>query len=261
MKKFLIAGIGAVAFCGAPALAADLPTKAPIYRPAPVALFNWTGCYFGANTGYAWADKSINLTSFEGSPDSMNRGSWNANGWAYGGQIGCDYQFNNNWVVGIRGMWDASNITGSHTLSSAPFLFTAGESDNVKIGSFGTVVGKLGYLLNPTVELYGLAGVAWVRDHYFMTAFSADFASGNQSRTGYDVGVGISWMFARNWDLWLEYDYMGFGTKNVTLIGEGQTFAGGILGIDVKQSVSKVLVGIDFRFPDLVGKAPVSAKY
>ena len=26
-------------------------------------------------------------------------------------------------------------------------------------------------------------------------------------------------MFARNWDLWIEYDHMGFGTKNVLLNG------------------------------------------
>ena len=27
----------------------------------------------------------------------------------------------------------------------------------------------LGYLLNPTLELYGLGGVAWVRDHLVWT--------------------------------------------------------------------------------------------
>jgi len=259
MKKLLVAGIAAAAFCSAPALAADLPTKAPVYRPAPVALFNWTGCYFGANTGYAWASKSGTLTIFDGDPSGDPLGSLTANGWAYGGQIGCDYQFNNNWVVGIRGMLDGSSMKGSNHLTATPDL--SGDTSTIKVGSFGTVVAKLGYLLNPTLELYGLAGVAWVRDKYTWTDPELGaFASANQTRTGYDVGVGISWMFARNWELWLEYDYMGFGTKNVTLNGEGLT-AGEIFGSDVKQSVSKVLVGIDFRFPDLVGKAPVVAKY
>jgi outer membrane immunogenic protein len=258
VKKLLVVGIATAAFYGAPALAADLPTKAPVYRLAPVALFNWTDCYFGANTGYAWANKSATETSFTGTPETFNRGPYSASGWAYGGQIGCDYQFNNNWIVGIRGMLDGSDITGSHNVGPGD---TITGSDHVKIGSFATAVGKLGYLLNPTLQLYGLAGFAWVRDHYFITASGVgEMFSANQSRTGYDVGIGISWMFARNWDLWLEYDYMSFGTKNVTLNGEGQ-FAGQTLGVDVKQNVSKVLVGIDFRFPDLVGKAPVSAKY
>ena len=254
MKKLLFAGIAAAAFCGAPALAADLPTKAPVYRPAPVALFNWTGCYIGANTGYAWANKSVTETDVFGIPESFNRGSFSANGWAYGGQIGCDYQFNNNWVVGIRGMWDGSNLKGSQTLPATDTVI--GLTDQVKMGSFVTLVGKIGYLLNPTLELYGLAGLAWVRDHYLI----ADTFSGNQSRTGYDVGVGISWMFARNWDLWVEYDYMNFGTKSFTLNNTALNDPILTLGVDIKQSVSKVLVGLDYRF-DMMGKAPVVARY
>jgi len=259
MKKLLVAGIAAATFCGAPALAADLPTKAPPRAYVAAApLFNWTGCYFGANTGYAWAHKSATITNDDGDPANAPIGSMTVDGWAYGGQIGCDYQFNNNWVVGIRGMLDGSSMSGSN---DNPNPNVVALTDHVKIGSFGTVVGKLGYLLNPTLQLYGLAGVAWVRDHYSWTGPNLDLAS-NQTRTGYDVGVGLSWMFARNWDLWVEYDYMGFGTKNVTLngtfVGVGSIFE----GVDYKQNVNKVLVGIDFRFPDLVGKAPVvSAKY
>jgi len=94
MKKFLVVGITAAALYGTPALAADLPTKAPVYKAAPTAapMFNWTGCYIGANTGYAWADKTINETTVNGSPDIFNRGSQTDRGWVYGGQIGCDYQ-------------------------------------------------------------------------------------------------------------------------------------------------------------------------
>jgi outer membrane immunogenic protein len=260
MKKLLVAGIAATAFCGTPALAADLPVKGPVYKAAPVELFNWSGCYIGANTGGAWANKRVEGTSRTPIPGAMalDRGSYTADGWAYGGQIGCDYQFNNNWVVGIRGMWDGAHIRGSHALPLAA-SFDEFESDNVKIGQFGTMTGKLGYLLNPTLELYGLAGVAWVRDHYFLaTVIIGESASATQTRTGYDVGVGLSWMFARNWDLWVEYDYMGFGGKHVTLIGEGAD-SGQTFGLDVKQHVSKVLVGIDYRFD--WGKAPVSAKY
>ena len=118
----------------------------------------------------------------------------------------------------------------------------------MKINSFATLVGKLGYLLNPTLQLYGLGGLAWVHDHYFGTDPTfGEISSANQSRFGYDVGVGLSWMFARNWDLWVEYDYMGFGTKNVTFNGEGIN-SGILLGVDVQQNVSKVLVGIDYRF-------------
>jgi outer membrane immunogenic protein len=242
MKRLLVAAFATAGLSSAPALAA--PPVAP--------MFNWTGCYIGANTGYAWADKSTTRTNQNNTPVNFFLGTTNVDGWAYGGQIGCDYQFNNYWVVGIRGMWDGSNMKGSN---EHQFPGLAGTFSHFKIDSFGTLVGKLGILLNPSVELYGLAGVAWVHDnlrYVDVGSGQGEFAAGNQTRTGYDVGVGLSWMFARNWDLWVEYDHMGFGTKNFRIIGEATIPNPQLAGVNfdnsVKQSVDKVLVGISYRF-------------
>jgi len=55
MKKLLLGTVAAAAVVVSPALAADLPTKAPILKAPPVvAVFNWTGCYIGAYGGGAW---------------------------------------------------------------------------------------------------------------------------------------------------------------------------------------------------------------
>src|SRR5712691_9682918 len=56
MRKFLIAGIAVAAFCAAPAFAADMPTKGPVYKAAPAPVFNWTGFYSGAVGTYGWGD-------------------------------------------------------------------------------------------------------------------------------------------------------------------------------------------------------------
>jgi opacity protein-like surface antigen len=50
MKKLLVAVVATAAFCGAPALAADMPVKAPPIAP----IFNWSGFYVGGTVGYAW---------------------------------------------------------------------------------------------------------------------------------------------------------------------------------------------------------------
>jgi opacity protein-like surface antigen len=47
VKKFLVACLGAAAFAGAPAMAADMPTKAPV-APAPVAVGGFFGELLGA---------------------------------------------------------------------------------------------------------------------------------------------------------------------------------------------------------------------
>ncbi len=242
MKKLLLATVAliGIAMIGA-ASAADMPLKAPPPAPAPV--YSWTGCYIGGNTGGAWAQNHAIEETFDGSPLVYDTGSATVSGWAYGGQIGCDYQFNSNWVVGIRGMWDGSTMKGS-----TQWATVSENTTSYTIDSFGTVVGKVGYLVAPTLELYGLGGVAWAHDSLNWTStLVGEFATGSDTRTGYDVGVGISWMFAPNWDVWVEYDYMGFGTKNLDLSGVG-IVAGYPYTASVQQSVEKVLLGIDYRF-------------
>ena len=62
MKRVVTATIGLLAFAAAPALAADLPVKAPPMPPAPV--WNWTGFYIGVNGGYSWGRSSRDLNFF-----------------------------------------------------------------------------------------------------------------------------------------------------------------------------------------------------
>jgi outer membrane immunogenic protein len=268
MKKFIVEGITTAAFFGAPALAADLPTKAPPRAyVAPAPLFNWTGCYIGGNVGGVWSHKDINWVSEVEGPapgpliPSEPRGSQTASGWAYGGQVGCDYQLNNNWVLGIRGMWDGSNATGSSNIPLPNFgNFPTGQTDQNKIRSFETLTGRIGFLVNPAVMLYGEGGVAWVQNHFSSTqAGFGEIISGSNSQIGYDIGAGVSWMFAPHWELFVEYEYMGFGSHTFTVSGQG-TFVGFAEGLAQKQNLDKVLVGLNYRL-DPWGKAPVVAKY
>jgi outer membrane immunogenic protein len=162
--KRAVSGLGGLAvsalFIAAPlsiASAADMAVKAPPLAPAPV--YSWTGCYIGANAGGADTTKKYpNFWAQEGYVDSLTAG-----GPVYGGQIGCDYQVNNNWVVGIRGMWDGANARGHDT-----YVFPGDTvvPNNARIGSIATVVGKLGYLVTPNIQLYGVGGWAYVYDNY-----------------------------------------------------------------------------------------------
>jgi outer membrane immunogenic protein len=154
-------------------------------------------------------------------------------------------------------MWDGSNATGSRDIS-LPNIgnFTSGQRDHTDFRSFETVTGRLGFLVTRTVMLYGIGGVAWVQNRFAVNeaqglggvgpALGEIFASSN-TRTGYDVGTGLSWMFVPNWELWVEYDHMGFGTKTIAMRGEG-TFTGFVEGFDQTLNVDKLLVGVNWRF-------------
>src|SRR5215471_5409426 len=69
MKKWIVAVAGsAAAFLGAPALAADIPVKAP---PAPAPVVTWTGGYLGTGIGAEWGSTRWTTTCFA-SPSPTN---------------------------------------------------------------------------------------------------------------------------------------------------------------------------------------------
>jgi outer membrane immunogenic protein len=240
--KFLVAA-GLSLALGQAASAADLPQrpayKAPIMSPAPV--YNWTGFYVGGNIGGAWG--MLDVTD-------VNTGatvSPNNSGFAGGFQVGYDYQIG-PWVIGIRNLFDGTSISDSATISDPVFSGTI----NGKVRWFDALTGRVGYLVQPNVLLYGQGGAAW-------TDWSINAINGNGTqvgeisggnRTGWTVGGGAEWMFLPHWSAFLEYNYMGFGTRS-------NSFTGCVAGLLVvcttdtlsaKADLQDVLVGINYKF-------------
>jgi len=239
VKKLLVAGIAAAAFCGVPALAADMPVKAPVYK-APAA-FSWTGCYIGAHAGYGWG-----VARAEGDfADSKPRG------FVGGGQVGCDYQAS-NWILGVDG-----SFTGSRMHDQRTELFPAGPFSRLdtfatKIDWLASATARVGYAWDRWL-IYARGGGAWIRDRFndSGTAFIVTFNEGNAlTRTGWTAGGGVEYALARNWSFLVEYDYYGFGTKSVTLAGCGGPGCAGSASetFPLKQNLSVVKAGINFRF-------------
>src|SRR5215510_10991860 len=117
----MMRGIFALAFAAAlgnSAIAADMPVKArPAPPPAP--LYLWTGCYIGGNIG--WSEIS---THFEDHFTGEDDGRLSKSGFAGGGQVGCDFQFAPNWVFGVQGMFDGTDISRSReSVLSPEFTF------------------------------------------------------------------------------------------------------------------------------------------
>jgi hypothetical protein len=74
--------------------------------------------------------------------------------------------------------------------------------------------------------LYAKGGAAWVRNNYndIQVAGSCAFcatglnnidASTNVTQLGWTVGIGLEYMFPPNWSVFVEYDYLDFGTAHV----------------------------------------------
>ena len=240
IKSAVFVAVGVGIALGQGAFAADLPRKAPAYVPPAPPPYVWTGCYIGANVGAAFAHIDVTdvATGASGSRTSNT-------GFAGGGQIGCDYQIN-SWVIGVRNMFDGTSITGSRTFAD-PTVFTGAGTIDTKVRWFDALTARAGYLVAPNWLIYGQGGAAWTQAK--ATAFNAVGAeigsvSGN-SRTGWTAGGGVEWMFMPHWSAFLEYNYMGFGTRSSSFA----VCPAGTCGIfSAKANVQDVLVGVNYKF-------------
>jgi outer membrane immunogenic protein len=218
----------------APASAADLaprmPTKAPPLIAPPVA---WTGCYIGANIGGGWAHK--HYTDPVPVPP-VDLGSHTADGVVGGGQIGCDYQAG-AWVFGVQGMFDGADLQAEH-LALGDFYAT-------RIPWFATATARIGYTLQPNLLAYVKGGGAWVRDRETKTDLVTGLVEGTAdvTRSGWTVGGGLEYLFWSNWSVFVEYNYMDFGTHRTILAVPEAPFP-----LDIRQNMSAVLVGLNYRF-------------
>ena len=237
MKKLLLATAALIAFA-APALAADLPartyTKAPVYTP-PQAVYNWTGFYIGGNIGGAFAGSN----SLEGSGGRFMGGV----------QGGADYQFSNNWVIGVEAQYDwmTNNNNGG-------VVFPAGSVATANTDQLGSVTGRLGYTWGPTL-LYAKGGYAWRgNDNLGVTVagLPAAFTTSGDRKDGYTVGAGLEYMFAPNWSAKVEYQYYNFGNTTFT------TGPADVIGARFRNDENTVKAGINYRFG---WGGPVAARY
>ncbi|WP_029352455.1 outer membrane protein [Bosea sp. 117] len=196
MKKIIGTGIAAAALlAAAPAFAADMsqpyPTKAPAAIIAPA--FNWTGFYLGVNAGYGWGSGSGLTDDLGIDPD----------GWLAGGQIGVNYQFGNNVVLGAE-----ADIQGSDFKDNDDFYGVRSKMDY-----FGTVRARLGYAFDNVLP-YVTGGLAWGHNEIKYDGFTSD-----KTHVGWTVGGGVEWGFAPNWTAKAEYLYMDFGDEYYDSIG------------------------------------------
>jgi outer membrane immunogenic protein len=269
MNKFLTGTIAAIAVAVAvPALAADMAPRYSKAAPlAPVMVYNWTGCYIGGNVGGGWARTQQTQVGKVGvvPPIVLNNdfGSSDSNGnFIGGGQIGCDYQFAGNWVVGIQAMYDFGRIDSSHVVPTAFPGFPVGSFvSNNTIKDTLTVTGRVGYLFAPQVLGYVKGGGAWTRQtHNFIgtvpVAFLSEFTNGD-TRSGWTVGGGLEWMFAPGWSVFGEYNYMDFGRKDISFIA-GPATVGAADIVSTRLTVQQALVGVNYKFN---WGGPVVAKY
>jgi outer membrane immunogenic protein len=282
MKKLLL-GTFTLALLIATSLgqAADLPggyRKAP--PPAPPPLYNWTGFYLGGNVGYSWGNSQTDMTFRDTGTILFGSSTrFKMDGAVGGGQIGYNYQ-TGNIVWGIESDVQATDQAGSATFicpgaicSPRPGLAPPGPvlaNINQRLEWFGTIRGRVGVTVIPTVLLYVTGGLAYgeVNTNGTLSGFDpvpvlpefvvSTTLGTNDLRTGWTVGAGIETALWGNWAGKVEYLYIDLGS----LAGTGANLAiTPPIAINFSSHIldNIVRVGLNYRWgPE---SAPIVARY
>lgn len=271
--------------------AADLPVKAPPPGPVP-APFNWTGFYVGANIGEGWssnwggtADPLPSPAVVGISPLSFSN---KASGIIGGGQIGYNWQFTRNWLVGLETDFQGAHLrAGDSTISpllaspSTGFVSNSGAVMSSRVDWFGTVRGRLGLTFDRWL-VYGTAGFAYAKKKSCAnsefpanpdpTPSSADGllpfpfcarimiagafdpilpASTSRIATGWNAGGGVEYALPSTWGNWsvrAEYLFVDLGGESVTAFDVTQSSPVALRYTWNRLGIQIARFGLNYRF-------------
>lgn len=219
----------------------------------------WTGFYFGGHMGTFAA--TTNFSDPAG--PQLYGGDVTSPGFMVGLQAGYDWQFAPQWLAGLQIDASIASSQGSNTCFQSTNSII-GMDCKVMPRSFGTMTGRLGYLIEPNGRtlLYGKGGLAWMHADLAIQP-NAGFPSGAQpdppfqtSQTvwGWTIGAGLEHAFTPAWSVSAEYNYLHFNgpslqTPETTEVLPGSTVdmvPSKTTGLTTGQHVFKV--GLNYRW-------------
>jgi len=263
MKKFLLGSVALAAMIAGPAMAADMPLKAP----PPVVVYSWTGCYVGGHVGgkvghtdlHYGANRLVPAPGVVVPAGTAMDSPWMSGALA-GAQVGCQYQFAGGWLIGVEGDGSWTQADGQ----SRESIFFPQFREQVTEHWMATARAKLGYAWDKWL-VYVTGGGAWagVELKNFTTVFvpagnlGGPTAAAIQQNTlsGWTVGFGAEYALGYGWSIKGEYLYMDF--QESTYFFPTHPVAGAEFRTHLRQSVARF--GMNYKFD--WGYGPVVAKY
>ena len=238
MKKILLA-TSALAALGGSALAADLGPRGYAREPIFAApIYNWTGFYLGGHLGGAFSTSN----TFNGLVLSDYEARFLG-----GVQVGADWQFATNWVIGAEGQY---SWLGKNNINA---IFPGGVVYSNDQRGLGSITGRVGYAAGPAL-FYVKGGYAY-SDHRETLTFAGvpvAFTLDASHKNGWTVGGGVEYMFAANWTAKAEYQYYDFG--NSRFLAPAPLVPFGTFHNDEHT----LKIGVNYRFNFA---SPVAARY
>jgi outer membrane immunogenic protein len=203
--------------------AADL-SVAPLYKAPPrqkAPAYNWSGFYLGVNGGGGWGH-----SYWDTSTDRVG-----LSGGLVGGTAGYNYQFQNNFVLGLEGDMDWAHLNGTNSSVNCPAGCSTSDT------WLSTVRGRAGYAFGGVMP-YVTGGLA-VGD---IRASTPGFPGASDTNAGWTVGGGVEFALPGNWTAKAEYLHVDLGNFNCGANCNGMPTD------NVSMHDNLVRAGVNYRF-------------
>ncbi|WP_336799442.1 outer membrane protein [Kaistia sp. MMO-174] len=223
--------------------AADL-TEEPV--PVAPAVFNWNGFYVGVHAGAAVGDFKYPFDAYLGGDFTINGELKQSASGAFGGaQIGYNWQFNPNWVLGVEADIAASSYEGKVSADVNAGNFSANLSAGTEVEWFGTVRGRIGYAMD-NVLLYGTGGFAYgdVKSSISGNIIGNIDESTSDTEYGWTIGAGLEYGITQNITFKTEYLYVDLGSQTLLDLNDGDFYA----HIDSETKFHTLKAGLNYKF-------------
>ena len=255
--RLLVSTIIATALGLGAAQAADMAR--PIYKaqpaPPPITIYNWSGLYIGGQAGGAfsradWAtDATLNGLFINNTHDKDN--------WIAGGQVGWRGQWG-NWVLGVEGMWSATDLQTSESSTALANLGFPDRFRSTNIDQLYSVTGQIGYAWDRWLA-YAKGGWAGASvELSTLNAISGVTSSVSGNASGWTAGGGVEYAFAPNWSFAVEYNYYDLTMGDKATI---QTNDAAANYIDFDAQIHTIMGRLNYTFNWGKNPGPVMARY
>jgi OOP family OmpA-OmpF porin len=194
-------------------LALAAPAQAQLFSQAPPGVIDWTGPYVGFSIGPEWGRLPGKVQGSGGSAGLSNPNDTTPTG---GGQVGYNYQFPDNIVIGVEGDIRGGGPSNSTTVPAGNGGLPAGSRIQSDSDFNASIRGRVGYSWNQFL-LYGTGGIAFADAN--LTAHYAGGGGGSNSTTlmGPTYGGGVEYAMTPNISVGAEYRYTDYGHATLGL--------------------------------------------
>lgn len=224
---------------------AGLATAEPADGASPMAAYDWSGVYIGAQAGYVWGDGRVGQTF---APDAFENYGWaySPSGGFGGLYAGYNKQLESGVVLGIEGDYNFASIKDT-TLYRALDVAEPASGGEFRLNAIGSVRIRAGYALGRWLPFVtgGLA-VATYKHTTVHLPGSVPYADVSETISGYTVGGGAEYAVTDNWVVRGEYRFADFG-RHASV--RHATFDGSAFKPDaVELTAHDLRIGVAYKF-------------